>query len=262
MFISCLFAGVVFSQEGNIRFKDIVNTFNNFNYKEVVRKVEILLNQEQKPGREQTLELLRMKAVAHYVLNEEDMAALTIVEILKINPRYQLDPVQNSPKLVAFFKKVKENYMPAPQEQKRPEKVIPQKDGSDLRHIKGSVLRSLALPGWGHLYNGQKGKGMLLMSASVISLSSAVYLVLETKKLEEKYLNETKQTEIDKSYKIYNQFYNIRNGVIALYALVWIYAQFDLSSDLFNNSQRSLSIHPATVRGKNLTVGLGVKYSF
>lgn len=261
-FIVCLSVGFVYAQKSEIQFADIVKAFNAFEYKKVVSKSEALLRQAEKPGAGQLPELLRMKAIAHYILNEEDMAALTIVEILKINPQYQLDPVQNSPKLVAFFNKIKDNYKPAPQEQKPAKKNIPQKDIPDLRHIKGSVLRSLALPGWGHLYNGQRGKGALFMGASVLCLSSAVYLVLETKNLEEKYLNETIQTEIDKSYKTYNQFYNIRNGVIALYALVWIYVQFDLSSDLFNTSSQSLSIYPTTLPDKNFAFGLGLKYNF
>jgi len=257
-----LFAGFVFAQQGKVQFADIVKAFNAFEYKQVVGKSGLLLKQEEKPGPKQLVELLRMKAIAHYVLNQEDMAVLTVVEILKINPRYQLDPLQNSPKLVAFFNKVKENYTPPAPEKKPVKKSIPQKDIPDLRHIKGSVLRSLALPGWGHLYNGQKGKGAFFMSASVLSLSSAAYLIIKTKDLEQKYLNETMQAEIDKSYKTYNRIYNMRNGVMALYALVWIYAQFDLSSTLFSNAQQSLSIHPTTVHSKNFAPGIGIKAVF
>jgi hypothetical protein len=70
---------------------------------------KLLLNKEL-DSREKT-EILKMKAISHYLLWDEQSSELYFLELLKINRDYELDTRETSPKIVAFFNKIKDNYL-------------------------------------------------------------------------------------------------------------------------------------------------------
>ena len=255
-------ADKIFPQEKTDHISAVTKAFNLFDYEEVIKRADAVLGHQDSIGTAQRIELLRMKAAAHYVLEQEDMAALAYVNILKTNPDYELDPVINSPKLINFFKKVQENFKPKPADFKLDvqDRQPVLKPADSRRQV--SFWRSVLVPGWGHLHAGRKGKGALLMGASIAAMAGAAYLIAETAALEQEYLNKTVQAEIDKSYKEFNRHYRMRNGVLAAYALIWLYAQFDLPSSVGIGTSQTLSFHPVFSCSENHVSGLDLRISF
>lgn len=215
--------------------------FNSFQYEKVITQAESILENDSL-NRDVSIELLRMKAIAHYVLNQKDFTVLCFVDILKKNPEYQLDPRQNSPKIINIFNRTKDNYLPAEKEitnrqttQQEVQPVI------QKQFVRSSLLRSFAVPGWGHLYANNQKKGYFLTSAALVGLGASIYFTIETAQNEKRYLNETDKTLIESKYKDYNRSFQLRNGFLIGYAILWTYAQADLTYQLFSDKPQNVS---------------------
>jgi len=152
----------------------------------------------------------------------------SFIEILKIDSQYQLDMVKTSPKIIQYFSTIEENYLQQLSTDTLKQIEIP------THNTNHSLPYSLLLPGLGHLKENQKRKGIILTSAGVLSLGSAIFYMIETNKTEKNYLNETDRLEIEDKYEDYNQAYKLRNIFILSYAIIWIYSQLDFI--FFNDS--------------------------
>lgn len=247
-----LLSTLVFAQEKNIRFSDIVKAFNGFNYRQVIQQSAKLLQKKDQLSAEQAIELLRMKAIAHYTLGQEDLAALSFAEILRMDGKYQLDALRNSPKIIAFFEKVKSNYQPPQNRGKPPVKKRPEAQ-VDLHLIRNALWRSAVLPGWGHSYLGDGRKGKPLCAMALIGLGSSVYMIFHTAELERDYLNEINMDQIEPRYQKYNRARYWRNGLIAATAVIWIYAQSDLLLHFFNQPAKKIT---AEISGQQVLLGV------
>lgn len=239
--------------------------FASFEYRKVVQLADELLQSNQHLSESDKLEALRMKAIAYYVLDQNELATLTFIEILKIKPDYRLDPLKNSPKIIRFFETIKKNYhIPGPSEkvqqteEKKPQPAHP----VDLTPMRALLLKSMILPGLGHQALGERKKGSVLLGASLIALSASAYFIWQTHVWEERYLNAVDQADIDNKYEAYNKAYRWRNAAIVSYALIWAYAQFDLSTKIFHNPNQALRIQPTVLNGKRLFTGFALSYSF
>jgi len=257
-----LLVNMIFPQEKTDQMSVIKRSFNEFKYEDVIKQSNTVLGRQDSISDAQHIELLRMKATAHYVLEQEDMAVLSFVNILKTDPQYELDPVINSPKLISFFQNVRDNFKPVPVQKEADVQNRQTVFRPVVTQPKVSLWRSVLVPGWGHLHAGHKSKGGLLMGASIVTMAASAYLVAATADLEKEYLNKTVQDEIDKSYNKYNQYYRLRNGVLAAYALILLYAQLDLPSEVEIGSKQTLSFHPAFLRDNKYVSGLILRYSF
>lgn len=236
-----------------VNFASVVQAFNSFQYEQVIEQSQILIERNELDS-ENVSEVLRMKSIAHYGLNQRDLTVICFVDILKIDPEYQLDPLRNSPKLITLFNKTKKNYSPMVQPVVTVENTY-HKDNLATKKSEwqGSVLRSLAFPGWGHLHAKESGKGWTLTSASLLSLSASIYMSVQTERLESWYLNETNDAKIEQRYKDYNEAFKLRNGFILTYAVIWAYSQVDLSFRLFKDSSQQIN-------GQVLSDGAFIQY--
>ncbi|MEJ2542505.1 MAG: hypothetical protein P8Y99_00390 [Calditrichaceae bacterium] len=248
---------------------DVATPFKSFKYSEVVSLADSILSQDSLLTLNELLEIYRMKALSHFSLGEELYAKNCFTEILEIDPRFKLDPVQNSPKIISFFNQIKLDYLQnkittnetTPVEQiNEPIKtnftLYPQKS------MKNAVIKSIVLPGWGHLYLGKKKSGILLMMGSAVTLPSMIYFIFDTNQKEKDYLNETNLDALQTKYDDYNQSYKIRNGLIAGYSLIWLYSQWNLFSSDGTNQQ--LMFQPGIIKNSNgQTVWIAqIKYKF
>ncbi|NIA30817.1 MAG: hypothetical protein GWP06_13005 [Actinobacteria bacterium] len=203
----------------------------NFEYDSVVTMAEKMLADKSSFSVKELLEIYRMKAIAHYSLLEMNAALNSFVEILKINPDYSLDPVRTSPKIVKFFNEIKSNFR---QKTSPPETIQPVKtDTVKLIMDTGSVyrntlIRSMLLPGWGHLYLQSRKKGWFLSVLSTAALGSAIYYIFDSRDKQKAYLNEIYPSNMDIRYNAYNRSYKTRNILISTYALLWLYSQTDI----------------------------------
>ncbi len=223
--------------------------FVSFQYKKVVKLADSLLQKQPRLKTADLLEVLRMKAIAYYVLDQNEMAALTFVQILKIKPNYQLDPLNNSPKIIRFFNKIKTNYLKEqaarpvapPASAAAPKKPIVSVPPSPPNRV---VYESLLWPGLGQYRLGQKGKGGFLMSASFVTAAASAYLIWRTQVLEKRYLNAVDQADIDRKYADYDRSYRWRNAALIAYGIIWVYAQYDFSLQLSRTRKLTFHVQP------------------
>lgn len=223
--------------------------FDSFKYSEAIKTSGSILQQRDSLNTDVLINVLRMKAVSHYTLADDELAEKTFKEILQVDSTFSFDPSKTSPKIIDFFASVKKNYLQQQKEIKEPERIIvrdtvfvPQiitKESS--ANFKSTAVRSLIFPGWGHLYAGEKLKGFILGGAALTALGSFIYFSIDASRKEEEYLKEKNLELINFKYNNYNTSYQFKNYSLAALAVVWLYAQMDIF--IFDSeSAKNLSI--------------------
>lgn len=228
----------LFSQQLSAELDSIKKKFESFEYKNVITLSDEALRSSSTISSADKIEILRMRAIAQYSLWDENSARESFKEILRINDQYELDSLKNSPKIVSLFKSVKKEFNLESVPQKKEAGKInidsllnyeKEKFSEESTSMKATFAKSLILPGWGHLHNGNELKGWLLISAAAITLGSSIYFSVDTHNKEKAYLSATAQPMIDDLYTNYNSSYKLRNISLFLFSIVWIYSQIDLA---------------------------------
>jgi hypothetical protein len=94
-----------------------------------------------------------------------------------------------------------------------------------------ALLRSIIVPGWGQMYKGSMGKGIIILSAEVASIAGA--LVCEN--LRSSYYNKAVAEQRNASVQAQYQnraisYRNIRNGFIVAASAIYVYNIVDVVS--------------------------------
>lgn len=257
-----MFSVPVFAQKISDPLKEVEQAFVSFDYPQVIRLADSILTKSPNLDTLQTIEILRLKAIAHYSLNQEDLATLSFVRLLQLNRDYRLDPMINSPKIIAFFEKIKQDFLKSERKPPEPKKetFVAQTNRQQLlANFRQSLWRSMVLPGWGHLHQKQTKIGLALMTSSAMIIGASVYFILKTQQLEKDYLNSIEQQQIDQNYRLYNKSFKTRNVLLITYALLWSYTQLDLLQN-FNHSSLVLNLTPDAKQMKNFKIGLAFRF--
>jgi len=260
------FSTTSFSQD-SLFLQQLRQAYESFDFSRVTLLSEQILSSSIPLSANEAIELYTMSGVAHYSLAQEIDARKCFVEILKLNKDYALDPVSISPKIITFFEKVRRDFFQiadtflSNEEPKKDTLAKPTlvfiRRGTDS--VTSSFLRSLLLPGWGHLYMNEQSKGYILTSATVVNVAAIVYFIFDTNEKEQQYLNEGNPQRISKSYDKFNTSYKIRNAFIGSYLALWLYSQFDL----VNISERHFPEYPQLSASQDFsTVKITVRFSF
>lgn len=247
-FLICSFA---FAQRLNDDVDEVSSPFKSFRYSEVIAIADSILLQDSLLSVSDLIEINRMKALSHFSLGEEVFARNSFYDILTIDPTFKLDPVQNSPKIINFFNRIKLDYLQAQiilKDQQAPiEQKIDQLTNtqtlSPQKSMKSAMVKSMLLPGWGHLHLERNKPGILLLTGTLATLPPMFYYIFDTNKKEKVYLNATEFEDINSRYDDYNKSYKIRNGFIAGFTIIWLYSQWDLFSG--NSDQQKILIQPS-----------------
>jgi hypothetical protein len=225
----------VFAQEPTASLSDVRKAYEAFEYERVISISEQLLASPDTLSGSSRIALYTLNGVAHFIMGEEIQSEKSFIEVFKIESNFTLDSILYSPKIVGFVDRVKKGLpQTAAIKQASDNRKVPVESTLvSYRHIfsrsfGGVVARSLVLPGWGHLTIESSTKGWLLTAAAAIAVSSSVYYVIRTNKLEREYLNETDRQNIAAKYEDYNSAYKTRNIALGAYAVVWTVAQLDL----------------------------------
>jgi hypothetical protein len=234
---SFVFSASGFSQD-SLSLQQLQEAYESCVFSRVTLLSEQILSSKISLSVNETIQLYTMSGVAHYSLAQEIDARKCFVEILKLNKDYTLDPVSISPKIITFFEKVRREFFqiadafPIIEKIKKDTLAKPQivymHTGSDS--VTAAFLRSLFLPGWGHLYLNQQNKGYVLSAASIANGVAMAYFFFDANIKEQKYLNEGNTERISTSYDTFNASYKIRNVLIGSYVALWLYSQIDLAN--------------------------------
>ncbi len=243
-----------FLAQGKVSVRDIILKYESLEYDEVVSLAENILK-TRNLSKSEMIEVYTMKAVSHYALSQESESKNSFIEILKLDRNFSPDPVNVSPKIISLFNEVKEEFLKSniqTETVKEPEKELA-KDSvlvvdknlvlKEKNEFKNYLLKSLILPGWGHLsYNVTSTKGWILTTASILNLGSLIYYILDTDKKEKDYLNQSDEMLIKTMYNKYNKSYKVRNILITSMAAIWLYAQADLLIFSFDNMNADINL--------------------
>ena len=226
---------VVYGAVDNLSLNDVRSKFKSFEYEEVIRLSETLLNEGDVLSEEEKIELYEMRAISFYSIDDLTAAINAYSNILAIDPEFVFDPVTTSPKIIEFFDDIRpnlatdQNNAPATFDSSQRDSLDYYVQESQLNEsLRGAMARSIILPGWGHLHRDMQFKGWTLTSLSVVTLGSAIYFADDARSKEEAYLNETDPELIDSRYDDFNTAYKRRNFFLAAYGLIWLFAQVDL----------------------------------
>ncbi len=223
------------SQDNKDSLQNLTQKFRDFEYTLVIDDALWLLESKDKFSNPELIEIYRMKGISHYALLDDSEARLSFIEILKIDTAYSLDPSFTSPKIISFFNEVKNEYLISIEGKDEQVTIIkydtvyvPTRDLTSEYNLKQALIRSIFLPGTGHLYLNSDLKSWLLTFLSAASIGTGIYFIIDTNEKEKVYLQETNRNETSEKYNDYNFSYRMRNLAFISFAALWVYSQLDL----------------------------------
>lgn len=248
-------------------YKKVKKEYDSFEYENVIKYSESIIKQKNLPD-SLLIDLYLMRAVSFYAIGEEDSTRQNFKDILKINSDYVADPSKISPKLIAIFEQVKINFfneIKSVPTQYDSIKISSQKF-FDYNFAKNSFFRNFLLPGSGQIYYGDKLKGIILSTISILNLGSIFYYIYDTNKKEKDYLNELDFELIQKKYEVYNKSYKIRNTLIISYIAIWLYSQLDLlffsGSEIFMRELINMETSRMLFNSEGIQFSIRMRLSF
>lgn len=245
------FIQIGFTQQEQDQFSELKDSFEAFEYQKTISLSNEILSSKDSLTNDVLADVLRMQAIAYYSLDDLSDSQISFLKILEIKPNFILNESETSPKIVAFFDKIKLNYLSEQMSQNPPgedsekEKIITMEE--QLQKYRAGMLRSLVLPGWGHYYIQEENKAIILNMATILTLTPGIYYYIQTEKYEKEYLNESYTKKIESKYGKYNNAYKNRNYFLTAFTILWLYTQYDYffaSHDEFM-SEISVSLNSA-----------------
>ncbi|RPI75239.1 MAG: hypothetical protein EHM47_03170 [Ignavibacteriales bacterium] len=216
---------------------ELTQNFRAFEYQQVIEISDSLLADKENFSNPDLIEIYRMRGISHYALLDDSKARLSFIEILRIDSSYALDPSFTSPKIITFYGDVKKEYLTSI-EGKEEQVIITKHDTIVVRekyrdttseyNLKQALIRSLIMPGTGHLYLDSNIKSWMMTFLSVASIGTGIYFMIDANEKERLYLQETNINETAEKYNDFNFSYRMRNLAIISFAALWVYSQLDL----------------------------------
>ncbi|MBN1397728.1 MAG: hypothetical protein JXA06_06835 [Bacteroidetes bacterium] len=161
------------------------------------------------------------------------------INLLKINPDYNLDPVYTSPKILAVFKESQEQFISS----NKIIKEIAEKQKANNKEVIGDAkltseqlsykyktisYRTIIFPGWEQLYQDRNRAGSLFMGAGIATLGSGIVFEFLRSSARKDYLSETDPSKINDKYNTYNRYYKAETISLVAFAVVYIASEVDV----------------------------------
>jgi hypothetical protein len=199
--------------------QNITSSYNDFDYDETDRLLNIALNQIEKFSAPDQIQIYQYAAFRKFQQGEPFTASEYFWKLLDIDPSCGLDPVTTSPKILALFQKTKIEYL----EDMEKRLQTMQKDFM----YKPMPWRSLIFPGWEQLHRGYGLKGTLWAVAGSGCLIGLVQSIIRTNKKNDEYLNATVPEIISQKYDEYNRLYQSRYYWAYGFIAIWLASHVD-----------------------------------
>lgn len=224
------------AQHSSKKLAEIEQRFRAQEYDTVLQLSDSLLKSGSALEEDNLIRTHEIRAIVYYTRDELQNSLFSFLSILEMNSSHELDPVRTSPKIRSYFEEVRRDFLAkqrlAEQNRSRRQEQIDSLQSAiedrSFARVRGSMVRSILLPGWGHLHSGQRNKGWMLTALSLGSIGLGTWLSIETASRENDYLNETNPLLIQPKYNSFNDAYQMRNGIYLTFAALWIYSQIDL----------------------------------
>ncbi len=193
--------------------------YDEVKFDQVIVSGRKLLKNPARLDKKELLYIHKYLALSFYNTGQRDSSRSHFYTLLTLDPGFEPDPVQTSPKILSFFQKIKNSF----EQDLQAKTVIPYKDYVFVEDIRPAAgWRSLLLPGWGQMYKQQKSKAYLFGGAFVsASLITGIAYIFEND-LRQKYLNEKNVDQVEARYTDYNTMSKTRRvmeyATLALWA--------------------------------------------
>lgn len=215
IFLISLLTLSVTGQEQPVVLEEVRELYENLQYHQVISRVKSELEAHPQQPLARLEVLLKYLALAQASLGREAEARGTLASLVLVNPDFEFEAGEVSPKILEIFQAVRSEYVnDTGTGQYEPAYLIQQDLRSQL------ILKSLACPGWGQIKAGEK-RGYAwgtLFSAALIGSGLATYM---TRQAHTDYLNSYDPDEISTRYDTYNQWYHLRNTLILTTVLTY-----------------------------------------
>ncbi len=262
-----LFSINIFCQINGDSLKTLKKQFESFEYQKVINSSNKLLAGKDTISNSNLKEIYRMKAISHFSINQDDSARYSFRQILRLDSTYNLDSSKTSPKIVAFFNDIKNNFR---KEQIEIRKLaaartdtlyVPQlvRNINSEENLKKSIALSIIFPGVGHLTRGYTAKGWIFTTLTAATLGSTIYFIYDMNRRHRDYMNQTQASLISSKYNSYNSAFRKRNISIIALTAVWLYTQIDL---LFISNEAHNKIQTVSFPQMNYDNIKGIQLSY
>ncbi len=246
--ILCGMQMICFAQIANTDILQVKFYYDDVEFDKAVNSGRAVLESSQDLTANELAFLHRYIALSYYNIGKLDSSRTHFLSLISIKPDTELDPVNTSPKIIDFFNTIQKDYAEitaSPQISVYTQYVFLE----DRRPAAG--LRSVALPGWGQYYKGQKTKGIVLGSAFLGSFFVTGFSWIKESQTRDTYLASTTPEEIENGYNSYNKWYKTRRSFMVVTAVIWAIAIGDAfitpyaqpTVDVTTNGEMSLGIH-------------------
>ncbi len=198
--------------------------YNQIKFEQVISSGKQLLQNQEQISAAHLQEIHKYLALAYFNTGEQDSSRAHFYTLLSLNPEFEPDPVQTSPKILDFFHTIK-NAFSSDQKQKT---AVPYTEYVFLPDIRlQAAVRSAVLPGWGQVYKMQKKRGLVLGSLFLSSAAATSLTYVLEKNRRTAYRDERDPQIVTAKYDDYNSMSKTRQFLQYVTAGIWLTTVFD-----------------------------------
>jgi hypothetical protein len=171
--------------------------------------------------------------------------------LLKLNPKFELDPILTSPKILAVFNETKAHLAAH---------VNPEMDTVAVHPLRQAMevsFRTIVFPGWEQLHTNRTTAGYLFLGGGIGTLGAGITFEALRSSARSEYLSATTASTIKAKYSTYNKYYKAEAYAFSAFALIYIASEIDVFG---NANSASLSFEPLgpSNRGSNLSLRINL----
>ncbi len=243
-FISLLLLFVAgYAQEPAGRAERVKELYESLQFEKAVQLSRLLLKTTRITSPQELITIHQYAGFSFFNLGQPDSAKKHFFTILSIDPEYQFNPVNTSPKIIKFFNKIKENYQKSASSDNQ-KGYVRYIFLQDLRP--GATWRSALMPGWGQYFKGQKKRSKIFGAAfwGGVTISAVSYLL--ENHYHQQYLDAKIRSDIQDKYDTYNFWYKTRRVSLYFTAAVWVSSVLDAFWVPYSSSNLSVGVKDNT----------------
>ena len=168
--------------------------------------------------------LLRLYCTKNFEVNNLPEAESQLLLAVQLNPSLELDPLDTPPRLYEAFEEIKKEYS---------DNASQINDPQDIRYLlvydprASAALRSMAVPGWGQLYKGEKRKGIVLASLWGVTASGSIIAHVRRNQAQDHYRASETQAQTQSRFRAFSTWHKVRNNLMLAATGIWVYSYID-----------------------------------
>ena len=222
-FIIILCAGALYSQgpAQEQMVDEIALQFSSGNIYEAEIQALKALHSDIQFSDESLFEIHKYLAFCYVAYGQRDKAVKEFLEMLMLKPDHRFDPQIVSPKIIQVFETALTEF----EKNKASIPDISAISASDIQLRAG--IKSLAFPGLGQIYKGEKRKGYILIACEAAAITGVAVSQIMLNESHDEYLKAANPQVIRDRYKNYNYWYKARNFTAASAVIIYLYGFFD-----------------------------------